>query len=258
MISTKRANRGVPKIPQSPPLAKGSFHSERFVPDASWSLEDLETEITHEQTAVLLHERKLAIHTYRLGRALALARQKVSHGEWGPFLTKHNLSPATDCRARQLFDRAPSEEALKGMTIQEAYERYGISTGKDKSEKSKSREAICDRQDNTSSCSEDRSEVRDDSIDGSENDTHCRSGVGTCKGNGQDSRGSDKATLPAPPKEDPDSFGMRLAQLVSRAEWLAENIEDISPTDEERKHWVTMAEQAGTAIQTIIGAFNVE
>ena len=169
----------IAKTKKAKPKSKGSFHRENIlrVPDGSWSLEDLETEITHEQTAVLFHEKRTALHTYRLGRALALARKHVGYGDWGPFLKKQCLSAPTDCRARQLFERAPSEKDIEGLTIQQAYERFEIPTGKDSSEK------------------------RDKNTGGK----HAR--------NGKNGQSESNATLPIPPKEDPDSFGMHLAIL---------------------------------------------
>lgn len=202
-----------------------SSHGEKRVPDISWALTDLEDEIAHEQTAVLFHEKRMAIHTYRLGRALALARKKVDHGSWGPFLEKHSLSVATDCRARQLFERAPSEHDIEGLTIQQAYKKFGISTGKDKSKKPEPQDGVAD-------------------------------GTSGKQAPGGKNELSEKANLPDPPKEDPDSFGMRLAQLVSRAEWLADNVSQATPIDAERTHWLSMADHVRMAVTTIMEALN--
>lgn len=98
-------------------------------PDSSWSLEQLKPRITQENNSVESYRRKTAIHTYRLGRLLTLAKSQIPHGEWAKFLEEMGISIATDNRARTLFDLIDSEDELKGLTITEAYEKAGISIG---------------------------------------------------------------------------------------------------------------------------------
>lgn len=95
-------------------------------PDPNWTTDEL-GEFAKQQDEVCAGlGRQMAIHRYRQGHALALARQKVSHGAWGSFLLEHGISSSSDARARKLYRKVKSEEELDGLAIADAYERYGI------------------------------------------------------------------------------------------------------------------------------------
>ena len=95
-------------------------------PDPSWTADELgEFAKCHDDACAGLG-RQMAIHRYQQGYALTLARKKVSHGAWGIFLEEHGISSSSDGRARKLYKEAKSENELDGMTIDDAYKRYGI------------------------------------------------------------------------------------------------------------------------------------
>ncbi|MGO8749765.1 MAG: hypothetical protein ACLQNE_27790 [Thermoguttaceae bacterium] len=96
-------------------------------PKKSWGIDQLDPYIQVQHEQIRYGERKLAIHTYRLGQALILAKKKVGHGEWGKFLKKHRISDSTWSRARQLVERS-NEADLGKLGIHDAYLKYGIPT----------------------------------------------------------------------------------------------------------------------------------
>ncbi|WP_373651410.1 hypothetical protein [Schlesneria sp. DSM 10557] len=64
------------------------------------TLKQLKPLITKEYNLVESFRKKLAIHTYRLGRLLTLANKQVEYGQWGVFLEHLGVSSSTDLRAR--------------------------------------------------------------------------------------------------------------------------------------------------------------
>jgi hypothetical protein len=94
-------------------------------PDESWKPDQLGDYAQDQYRQITTAERKSAIHAYRLGQALVLAKQKTPHGKWGSFLKKHDISNPTWIRAKQLFQRATKEDLLT-LGLTEAYLRYGI------------------------------------------------------------------------------------------------------------------------------------
>jgi hypothetical protein len=99
-------------------------------PSADWTVEQLGQYAHLHDKQYSLCGRKMAIHRFKEGWALTLAYEKVlkekGYGHWGKFLKEHGISPASDNRARELYKKAEREENLRGLTIQEAYERFGI------------------------------------------------------------------------------------------------------------------------------------
>lgn len=95
-------------------------------PDPNWTADELgECAKRHDDACAGLG-RQMAIHRYQQGRALTLARKKVPHGGWGIFLEEHGISSSSDGRARKLYKEVKSEQELDGMTIADAYKRYGL------------------------------------------------------------------------------------------------------------------------------------
>jgi hypothetical protein len=95
-------------------------------PDPSWTTDELGVFAKHHDDACAGLGRQMAIHRYRQGHALTLARKKVPHGGWGIFLEEHGISSSSDGRARNLYKEVKSEKELEGMTIADAYQRYRI------------------------------------------------------------------------------------------------------------------------------------
>lgn len=100
------------------------------VPDDSWSLDQLQDAAKSKNDEILECFKRLAIHVYRLGRVLTVAKPKAKHGEWGPFLAHARITVATDYRARKLFEFFKSEAELDGLPICDAYQKAGIPLGK--------------------------------------------------------------------------------------------------------------------------------
>ena len=96
-------------------------------PDPEWSPDQLGEFAKHQDDLCAGLGRKMAVHRYREGYALTLARNKLTeHGEWGKFLAKHGIATSTDARVRKLYEEVGSEEELQGMMVMDAYVRYGI------------------------------------------------------------------------------------------------------------------------------------
>ena len=94
-------------------------------PDESWKAQQLGQYARAQNKEIILGERKLAIHVYRLGQALTLAKKKTKHGQWAAFLKEYGISSATWIRVKQLVERA-SEAALLKLGLTEAYIKFGI------------------------------------------------------------------------------------------------------------------------------------
>lgn len=95
-------------------------------PDPNWTADELGEFAKHHDDACAGLGRQMAIHRYQQGYALTLARKKVLHGAWGTFLEEHGISSSSDARARKLYKKVKSEKELDGLTIADAYQRYGI------------------------------------------------------------------------------------------------------------------------------------
>lgn len=95
-------------------------------PDPSWTADELGEYAKRHDDACAGLGRQMAIHRYQQGYTLTLARKKVSHGSWGTYLEEHGISSSSDARARKLYREVKSEKELDGLTIADAYQRYGI------------------------------------------------------------------------------------------------------------------------------------
>ncbi|HEY7328057.1 MAG TPA: hypothetical protein VH592_10475 [Gemmataceae bacterium] len=105
-------------------------------PDPSWSLERLASyakdEVTcsfHAEQEAVLQAHKSAVHLFRAGHALALARAKCKgeqHGDWKKFKKKHALADTTANDAIRLYENAKTEDALAGLGITEAKVKFGV------------------------------------------------------------------------------------------------------------------------------------
>jgi hypothetical protein len=105
-------------------------------PDPSWSLDRLASfakdEVTcsfHAEQEAILQAHKSAVHLFRAGHALALARAKCKgeqHGNWKKFKKKHTIADTTANDAIRLFENAKTEDALVGLGITEAKVKFGV------------------------------------------------------------------------------------------------------------------------------------
>jgi hypothetical protein len=111
-------------------------------PDPSWSLDRLASYAKDEVTCsfnaeqeAILQAHKSAVHLFRAGHALALARAKCKgeqHGDWKKFKKKHGLADTTANDAIRLYEIAKTEDALFGLGITEAKVKFGIAGPKKK------------------------------------------------------------------------------------------------------------------------------
>ena len=102
-------------------------------PDKAWTPNKLGQYAAEQNEQLKLVNRRLAIHVYRLGQALILAKAKTKHGKWGGFLRKYRISHATWIRAKQLAERA-TEADLRKVGLTESYVKFGILVQRDVSD----------------------------------------------------------------------------------------------------------------------------
>ena len=95
-------------------------------PSPDWTVDQLGEYARVQDDLCVGLGRKMAIHRFREGHALTLAYKKIGYGGWMAYLAKHGISHSGDARARKLWEKAKTEKNLDGLTIMEAYEKYGI------------------------------------------------------------------------------------------------------------------------------------
>ena len=103
-------------------------------PDESWDLDRLTTylkrELANSQKAEeesLLQSHKSAIHLFKAGRALAIAREKCKadgRGAWVKWQEDQKLARTTVYDAIRLYEEAETEDALVGLGITEAKKKF--------------------------------------------------------------------------------------------------------------------------------------
>lgn len=97
------------------------------VPDDTWDLDRLAKYAATGIAQVELLERRSTIPTFRAGRALAIAQEKLKADRgWVEWLKAHNISRTTAWEAVELFKRAGSEEAITDMTLTQAKIKFKI------------------------------------------------------------------------------------------------------------------------------------
>lgn len=102
-------------------------------PDEGWEPErlaayakgELATSVLAEQEAIL-QCHKSAVHLFRAGHAYSLLRVKCKkkHGEWTTFKRQHSLKTTTVNDAIRLYEGAKTEDALLGLGITEAKDKF--------------------------------------------------------------------------------------------------------------------------------------
>ncbi len=104
------------------------------VPDDTWDLDRLAqyaatglTEAGRLRTEALLLARRSTVQTFRAGRALAIAQEKLKADRgWVQWLKAHNIPRTSAWEAVELFKRAGSEEALADLTLTQAKNKFHI------------------------------------------------------------------------------------------------------------------------------------
>lgn len=75
--------------------------------------------------------RRSAVHLFRAGRALHLARERLkAAGEWCGWQTRHGIARTSAWEAIELYERAGNEEAVAGLAISEAKTQFGVTRGR--------------------------------------------------------------------------------------------------------------------------------
>ena len=175
-------------------------------PEPNWSVERLGEFAQVEEKHIRFIGKQMAVHVWRLGKALAIAKAKVEKGEWKgsqnwcDFLKRYRVSVSSDWRARMLFDRCPEEKKAKRLGITQAYRKFGLL--KDEPPKPRPK---------------------------------------------PDKPTTDKPTDPPPPKEDPKTLTMFLAQVLQRLELYRD---EAAFLDQDKKE---SPEHVGDLIDQIVG-----
>lgn len=137
------------------------------------------------------------------------------------------------------------ETELDGLTITEAYDAAGISP-----------KAKVGKQDDAQTASEEEGEeweedeIKEEEGDEGECDEEAEGEADEVESKSPVERASAAnrkkvpKSDPPPPKEDPNSFPLRLAQIVDRAEWLAEASQAAKPKAEEKENWLALIDDA--------------
>ena len=107
---------------------------EDAIPDQSWTLSRLLTyakeRIASSKSAEkesILQANKSAVELFRAGAALSVACAKckeLGHGEWAKWKAENDLAHTTVNDAIRLYKSAKTEEALNGLGITEAKEKF--------------------------------------------------------------------------------------------------------------------------------------
>ena len=117
---------------------------ESVVPEADWGIDRLTQYVvsayqttTSIEASLAILTRRSVISAFRLGKALWLVRDQMKQiGSWGDWCEQHGVKRTTAYEYVQLFEKAKTEDAVKGMTLTQAKQFFGVSgTGKAKGKK---------------------------------------------------------------------------------------------------------------------------
>jgi hypothetical protein len=114
------------------PISTNGNSEQLEVPDETWNPESLGEYAKVEEEWIGKFHKQMAIHVWRLGKALTIAKGKVKAGEWKSsknwcdFLKRYKVSVSSDWRAQELYSRCPDEKPLAGMSITKAYQTLGL------------------------------------------------------------------------------------------------------------------------------------
>jgi len=129
--SEKRlANCGLAGDPQHPVMRIES----EAIPDDSWDLDQLAhyatvglAESGRLGTEALQLARRSTVQTFWAGCALLVAHEKLkAERRWVRWLKEHNIPRTSAWEAEELFKRCGSEEAIAGLTLTQAKNKYRI------------------------------------------------------------------------------------------------------------------------------------
>ncbi|MCY2995962.1 MAG: hypothetical protein NTY19_50145 [Planctomycetota bacterium] len=92
-------------------------------PQEDWGVEDLGQYAQGQHQAIQKGEQSLAVHYWHLGLALDLARRHFARHQWGMFLEELGIDKTRASKARALHRTFPTEQAVEGLSVQDAYAR---------------------------------------------------------------------------------------------------------------------------------------
>jgi hypothetical protein len=115
--------------PRSDNLATDATPEKSFVaklfspeePDHSWGVEELGAYAKAQHEAIVHGEQSLTHLYWRLGNALELARRQFDRGQWGKYLESLGLNKTRVSKARAIFRRFGTPEAIGDLGVEEAY-----------------------------------------------------------------------------------------------------------------------------------------
>lgn len=106
------------------PNAKGTRMSIAGSPSSDWSLEDLAAYVQARQNGLAALAKKSTVEVFKAGHALSIVKAKVpGYMNW---LKENQIKVTTAWEAVTLFEKAGSEEAIKGLTLTQAKKHFGV------------------------------------------------------------------------------------------------------------------------------------
>lgn len=92
-------------------------------PQSNWDLDRLRNYARARNDEIDRVEYSLTELYWRLGCALNVARRHFGHGQWGKFLEEQGVDKTRSSRACAIHRTFDSVEAVKDLSVQEAYDR---------------------------------------------------------------------------------------------------------------------------------------
>jgi hypothetical protein len=91
-------------------------------PSRTWDFDRLSTYAKRQCELIVKSETTLAPYYWRLGQALALARETLNRGQWGQFLTSLGIEKTRSSKARTIYQAYGTVDEVEGMSVEQAYE----------------------------------------------------------------------------------------------------------------------------------------
>lgn len=91
------------------------------LPQKDWDVQRLGQYAQAQHQAIEAHEQSLAADYWRLGLALNLVRDQFAHHQWDKFLEELGIDKTRASKARAICRTFPTEQAVEGLSVQEAY-----------------------------------------------------------------------------------------------------------------------------------------
>jgi hypothetical protein len=109
------------------------------VPQKDWGLDQLSHYARTQNAAITRCEHSLTTRYWHLGLALNLARPNFCRGQWGPFLQELGVDKTRASKACAIHRTFKSQKSVKGLSVQEAYQRRKRKSRKSSTKKRRKR-----------------------------------------------------------------------------------------------------------------------